>query len=256
MIETKLDIYILIYLGLSFIIGAYRGFSGELGSTIKLIVTSAISYFIIFAIKDKLGASLLDNLFVPIAIFSTIYFIIGFIIRFFTNQLVFLIRSILPSVIDKPLGVIFAISKAIAIILLLSFITNNLASLMKIGLPEIVSKSSLYELASTKSEKIGKKYFSKDEDKEKLIEKILSKSLGEGEPELKNLEDLEKLPENKKQELLQKMLKKYNLGNKKIDKKLPNKKEEKGEEKEKEKGEGVKYHDIDELINSFEEELK
>jgi len=132
----QLDLYIFLFLFISIIIGAVRGFSGELGSLLKLTLTIFISYKILDIINDKLDIPILQNVFFPAIMYTVVYIVTSFILKIIIYQMVFLLRSATPPIIDKPFGVILGFSKALLILTMLYIITATAIFTLKIETPK------------------------------------------------------------------------------------------------------------------------
>jgi uncharacterized membrane protein required for colicin V production len=236
---TQFDIYILIYLGIAIIMGSYRGFSGELGATIKLFVTLFLSYGIMYLIRDKLDSSLINNFLVPMILFSTVYLITGFVIKFFTNQLVTLIRVILPKFVDKPLGVLLALTKASLIIFIVLFAIDKLKEVLNLQLPVWIAESQTNQFASEYYGGLTKKVVGDKNAKKMILERLLKqKSDDKDAPKVKNTKEFDDLSKQDKLQLLKGLLKNY---------KTPDKKKAKEDEKLK-----IEYETLEELLKDIE----
>lgn len=132
----QLDLYIPLFLFISIVIGAVRGFSGELGSLLKLTLTIFISYKILNIINDKLDIPILQNIFFPAMMYTVVYIVTSFILKIIIYQMVFLLRSATPPIIDKPLGIILGFSKALLILTILYIITATAIFTLKIETPK------------------------------------------------------------------------------------------------------------------------
>ena len=132
----QLDIYISLLLIGSIALGTYRGFSGELGSLLKLVLTIVISYKVLGMINEKLNFSFIQNIFFPMTIYSVVYILTSFILKIIIFQMVFMLRSIIPSVVDKPLGAILGFIKTILILIMIYIVAATTIFTLKIDTPK------------------------------------------------------------------------------------------------------------------------
>lgn len=131
----QLDLYIFLLLLATITIGVIRGFSGELGSLLKLILTIVISYKLIAILNDKLDFSFTQNIWFPITIYTIVYILTSFFLKIILFQMVFILRTITPNMIDKPLGALLGFSKIIFILTIIYIITVTVIFSLKIDTP-------------------------------------------------------------------------------------------------------------------------
>lgn len=143
MLQT--DIYILLFLCFAIILGVSRGLSGELGALLKLIFTSLITYKILLIIDQKYNF-ILSNAITPIIMGVSIYFVINLLLKIIISPLTILLRTIIPTIIDKPLGMILGLGKSLLILTILYIITITVSYNITKEQPKWLkdSKSDLY----------------------------------------------------------------------------------------------------------------
>ena len=182
---AQIDIYILLFLCFSIILGASRGLSGELGALLKLIFTSLITYKILLIIDQKYNF-ILSNTITPIIMGVSIYFVINLLLKIIISPLTILLRTIIPTIIDKPLGMILGLGKSLLILTILYIITVTINYNFTKQQPQWLknSKSNLY------LKEITIKVFSVipnlEYDEDNIADNSLIKTLLSNQIEIKN----------------------------------------------------------------------
>ena len=116
--------------------GLIRGFSGELGAILKLVVTGFIGYGILGVIVKNLDPSLIENLFFPATIFALTYIFVNFLAKITITPIVMAMRSFTPFIIDKIFGIGLGIAKAMTMTLIFYNLFVQMSDIMKKELPE------------------------------------------------------------------------------------------------------------------------
>ena len=137
----QIDIYILVFLIFSLAVGVIRGLSGEVGALLKFALTSIISYKILGIVNEKLGTSLIQNIFFPISIIAVVYILTSFILKIFIIQIVFILRTVIPVFIDKPLGAIVGVTKSFLILTMIYTLIATIFYSLKQPNPEWLKDS-------------------------------------------------------------------------------------------------------------------
>ena len=147
----QIDLYLLIFLIFSIIVGSMRGLSGELGATLKFILTIFISYKVLELVNDKFDFAFMNHVLFPVAIYTTIYITTAFFLKFFMAQMVFMLKTIIPNFIDKPLGILLGVAKAVVILTILNIAILTMHHSLNMKHPKWLegSKSEQYLLQTS-----------------------------------------------------------------------------------------------------------
>jgi len=116
--------------------GIIRGFSGELGAILKLIVTGFIGYGILGYVVRNLDPSLIQNLFFPATIFTLTYIFVNFLSKITISPIVLFLRRFTPFIIDKILGVMLGTAKAMTIVLIIYNMVVQISDATEKELPD------------------------------------------------------------------------------------------------------------------------